>query len=110
MSDHRLGSFEELVLLAIPRLEEAYAVSIQRCIEETAGRPATMGAVYTALERLEAKGCLHSWLGDSTPHRGGRRKRFYALTGEGVAVLHYARRVRERMWQGLEGTLSWRGT
>lgn len=107
MSDYRLGLFEELVLLSIARLDAAYAVTIQNCIEETAGRSATMGAVYTALERLEAKGCIRSWLGDSTPQRGGRRKRFYALTGEGVEVLHEVRRMRERMWHGLEGTLSW---
>ena len=110
MKSQRLGEFEELVLLAVPRLDEVYAVTVQRCIEQTAGRSATMGAVYTALERLEEKGFLTSRLGAVTPKQGGRRKRFYEITDQGVRVLHAARLHRERMWHGLElklsGTLS----
>jgi len=110
MKSPRLGEFEELVLLAVPRLDEVYAVTIQRCIEQTAGRSATMGAVYTALERLEEKGFVTSRLGAVTPRQGGRRKRFYEITDQGVGALHAARLHRERMWQGLElkpsGTLS----
>ncbi len=110
MKSPRLGEFEELVLLAVPRLDEVYAVTIQRCIEKTAGRSATMGAVYTALERLEEKGFVTSRLGAVTPRQGGRRKRFYEITDQGVGALHAARLQRERMWQGLElklsGTLS----
>ncbi len=110
MKSPRLGAFEELVLLAVPRLDEVYAVTIQRCIEQTAGRSATMGAVYTALERLEEKGFVTSHLGAVTPRQGGRRKRFYEITDQGVGALHTARLYRERMWQGLElklsGTLS----
>ena len=110
MKSQRLGEFEELVLLAVPRLDEVYAVTIQRCIEKTAGRSATMGAVYTALERLEEKGFVTSRLGAVTPRQGGRRKRFYEITDQGVGALHAVRLHRERMWQGLElklsGTLS----
>ena len=110
MKSQRMGEFEELVLLAVPRLDEVYAVTVQRCIEKTAGRSATMGAVYTALERLEEKGFLTSCLGAVTPRQGGRRKRFYEITDQGVGALHAARLHRERMWQGLElklsGTLS----
>ena len=102
MKSQRLGEFEELVLLAIPRLGDAYAVTIQRCIEKTAGRSATMGAVYTALERLEEKGFATSRLGAVTPKQGGRRKRFYEITDQGVRALHTAREARERMWQGLD--------
>ena len=107
MKSQRLGEFEELVLLAVPRLDEVYAVTIQRCIEKTAGRSATMGAVYTALERLEEKGFVTSCLGAVTPRQGGRRKRFYEITDQGVGALHAARLHRERMWQGLELKLSW---
>ena len=110
MKSPRLGEFEDLALLAVPRLDEVYAVTIQRCIEKTAGRSATMGAVYTALERLEEKGFVTSRLGAVTPRQGGRRKRFYEITDQGVGALHAARLHRERMWQGLElqlsGTLS----
>ncbi len=107
MKSQRLGEFEELVLLAVPRLDEVYAVTIQRCIEKTAGRSATMGAVYTALERLEEKGFVTSRLGAVTPRQGGRRKRFYEITDQGVGALHFAREARERMWQGLELKPSW---
>lgn len=107
MKSPRLGEFEELVLLAVPRLDEVYAVTIQRCIEKTAGRSATMGAVYTALERLEEKGFVTSRLGAVTPRQGGRRKRFYEITDQGVGALHTAREARERMWQGLELKPSW---
>ena len=107
MKSQRLGEFEELVLLAVPRLDEVYAVTIQRCIEQTAGRSATMGAVYTALERLEEKGFVTSRLGAVTPRQGGRRKRFYEITDQGVGALHTAREARERMWQGLELKPSW---
>ncbi len=107
MKSQRLGEFEELVLLAIPRLDDAYAVSIQRCIEKTVGRSATMGAVYTTLERLEEKGFAQSRLGTVTPRQGGRRKRLYQLTDQGIGALHTAREARERMWQGLELKPSW---
>ena len=108
--DFRLGEFEELVLLAIPRLEGAYAVSIQRCIEKRTGRVATMGAVYTALDRLEEKGYTKSRLGESTPRQGGRRKRYYKITDGGIVALNKARLARERMWQGLELKPSWQLT
>ena len=107
MKSRRLGEFEELVLLAVPRPDDAYAVTIQRCIEKIAGRSATMGAVYTALERLEEKGFATSRLGDATPSQGGRRKRFYQITDPGIAALHKAREARERMWQGLDLQPSW---
>ena len=66
-----------------------------------------MGAVYTALERLEEKGFVTSRLGAVTPRQGGRRKRFYEITDQGVGALHTAREARERMWQGLELKPSW---
>lgn len=103
MADVSLGAFEELVLLAVAGLgEAAYAVSVQQRIEARAERAATMGAVYTALERLEEKGALASWLGDVTHARGGRRKRFYRITGAGREALYEMRRARERMWEGLD--------
>jgi DNA-binding PadR family transcriptional regulator len=104
MHDYRLGAFEELVLLAIWGLgaDDAYAVSVQQRIEQRADRPATMGAVYTALDRLEQKGLVSSWLGPVTPERGGKRKRLYRLTGTGEAAVYDVRRARERMWEGID--------
>jgi hypothetical protein len=71
-----LGEFEYAILLAVLHLgDEAYAVPLRELIEERTGRPVARGALYTALERLEAKGCLRSRMGDPTPERGGRARR-----------------------------------
>lgn len=102
-----LGSFEELVLLAACGLgNEAYAVSIQRRIEEGAGRDASMGAIYTALDRLEQKGYLRSRLGSVTPTKGGRRKRFYEVTGTGTAALSAAHSIRNALASYIDGGLT----
>lgn len=93
-----LGSFEELVLLSACGLgNDAYAVSIHERIVGKGGRDASMGAVYTALDRLEQKGYLRSRLGASTPRQGGRRKRFYEITGSGMKALSTVRAVRQSL-------------
>lgn len=98
----RLGEFEELLLLAIiSLLDNAYAVSIQQCLAGKGKRPTTMGAIYTGLDRLEQKGFVRSELGNVTHARGGRRKRFYEVTGAGRAALVEMRQTRERMWEGI---------
>jgi len=100
---HRIGALEELVLLAVGSLgSEAYAVSVQLRIEEAAARAPTMGAVYTALDRLEQKGMLQSRLGEATPEPGGRRKRFYELTRTGVRAIVEVRAAREALWGSLQ--------
>jgi PadR family transcriptional regulator PadR len=97
---NRLREFEELVLLSVLIAgDEAYGVSIQRILEEDAGRAVSLGAIYTALDRLSQKGLVRSELGEPTPVRGGRRKRYYALTQAGLAQVREARRVRETMWE-----------
>jgi DNA-binding PadR family transcriptional regulator len=67
-----------------------------------AARSVTVGALYSALERLERKGFLRAELGDPTPQRGGRARRYYAVTPTGLAELRRARRALTRMWDGLE--------
>ena len=53
----RLGQFEELILLALVRLRDnAYGVTIRQADRERTGRQVSVGAVYTALERLQQKG------------------------------------------------------
>jgi PadR family transcriptional regulator, regulatory protein PadR len=79
-----LGGFEQLVLLAVVRLDDAaYGVSIQREIAECTGRKVTPGALYTTLDRLERKGLVSPRVGDPTPERGGRAKRYYVVTKAG---------------------------
>lgn len=99
MSESRLREFEELVLLSVLiAAPEAYGASLQKVLAEEAGRAVSLGAIYTALDRLAHKGLVRSELGDPTPVRGGRRKRQYELTELGLEQVWEARRVRERMW------------
>lgn len=98
-----LGRFQQLVMLAALRLgDDAYGARIQEELESTAGRFVSISTVYVTMERLEKKGFVESWLGEPTPVRGGRSKRFYRLTEDGVRALREARDELFRMWRGLE--------
>ena len=101
-----LGDFEQLVLLGVLRLgEEAYGAAIRQEIHERSGRDVSINAVYTTLERLERKGLLRSWAGKPTPQRGGRRRKFYALTPAGVTAVRHAWLAVRAMADGLEHRL-----
>jgi DNA-binding PadR family transcriptional regulator len=107
MKGDRLGEFEELVLLAVRALAPpVYGVPVQRFIERLAKRRVTMGAVYAALDRLELKGLVRSTQGEAMPIRGGKRKRLFAPTADGIRLLQDLRRVRERIWREIEGVHS----
>ncbi len=80
-----LGEFEYLLLSAAARLgEEAYGAAIRQEIEAATKRRCSIGALYTTLDRLEAKGLVETWMGDPTPQRGGRPKRMVRVTGKGI--------------------------
>src|SRR5271169_6244341 len=80
-----LGEFEYLLLTAAARLgEEAYGAAMRQEIEDATGRRCSIGALYTTLDRLEAKGFLKTWMGDPTPQRGGRPKRMVRVTAKGA--------------------------
>lgn len=101
-----LGEFEQLVLLAILRLgDDAYAVPIRDEIARRARREVARGALYTALERLETKGLLRSRMSEPLAERGGRSRRYFAVTPSAVAALREARAALVALWQGLEGRL-----
>lgn len=103
MGRDSLGEFEQLVLLACLQLgDDAYTVSIVDEIARRTGREASHSAVYVALRRLEDKGLVHSELGDSTPERGGRPKRFFRAEPEAMPALREARDTLLSMWEGLE--------
>jgi PadR family transcriptional regulator, regulatory protein PadR len=102
-----LGEFEQITLLALLRLEpDAYGASIQREIETRSGRTVLLGSVYTTLDRLERKGLVRSWIGDPTPERGGRRKKFYRLEPAGAEAVASALRVVRRLADGVERRLA----
>jgi DNA-binding PadR family transcriptional regulator len=98
-----LGEFEQAVLLAVAHQgRDAYGVTIRREIETRTGRHVSVGALYTALDRLERKGYVRSALSDPTPQRGGRSKRVVSLTASGAAALRRSRDLTDRMWAGLD--------
>jgi DNA-binding PadR family transcriptional regulator len=97
-----LGELELMILLAVIHLgEEAYGVPISRELEKHRGRDVAVGSVYAALERLEAKGLVVSSLGDPTPERGGKAKRYFRVTREGLRQVQETRSVLKRMWRTL---------
>lgn len=80
-----LGEFEYLVIsAAVRRGENAYGASIREEIERSAKRACSIGALYTTIDRLEAKGLIETWTGEATAERGGRSKRMVRVTGKGV--------------------------
>ena len=98
-----LGEFEQVVLLAILRLgENAYGVTIRSEVAECTGREPTPGALYTTLDRMEEKGLVQSRLGDPTPQRGGRAKRYIKVTKKGRAAVIAVQRSYQSLLQGLD--------
>lgn len=101
-----LGEFEQLVMLAVLRLDdEAYGTAIRDELKRRADRDVSPGAIFTTLERLESRGLVSSRLGEPTAERGGRRKRFYHLSGDGRRLLAHALKTVKRMARGLEPKL-----
>ncbi len=99
--DH-LGNFELMVMLALIRLgENAYGLPISQEIEEKGRREVALGSVYAALERLEGKGFVLSSLGEPTPERGGRAKRYFRVTAKGLREVRETQRALKNLWQGL---------
>lgn len=97
-----LSNFELMVMLAIIRIGDgAYGVSISNEIEETTGTEVLLGSVYDALTRLEAKGLIASSLGEATPERGGRAKRHFRATSQGVRLVRDTQQSLVKLWKGL---------
>jgi DNA-binding PadR family transcriptional regulator len=103
MGEHTyLGEFELMVLLTIIRLgDQAYGVPLSRELALNRGREISVGSVYAALDRLETKGLVASHLGESTPERGGRAKRYFHVTGQGLRAVHQTRKVLSKLWRSL---------
>ena len=93
---------EEILLLSVWKLQKsAYGLAIRRRASELLDKNISVGAVYIPLERLKKRGYLSSWESEPTDKRGGRRKRFYKLTPEGLAALNAVKQVHEQAWSGL---------
>lgn len=93
---------EELILLSILRLKkEAYCVSIFDEIQAMTGKTWTLGSIYPPLYRLEERGLLESRMGEPTAERGGKRKRYYRVTREGMKALRAMRELHDKSWEGI---------
>ncbi len=99
-----------MLLFALLRLgEQAYGVSIRQEIARRTGRDIAAGAIYTALERLEARGYVHSWMGEPTPERGGKRKKYYRMLPEGAKALARSYENLQSMARGIAPKLETSG-
>ena len=98
--DH-LGDLEELILLAALGAEDAHGNEIRRALESRAARRVSISTVYVTLMRLEEKGHVRSWKGEPSSERGGKAKRHYAVTPEGMEALARVRRIRDLMWEAV---------
>ena len=98
MTKENVGAFEELVMLAVQSLgDAAYGANLQRVLERESRRPVSLGAVHTALERLEAKGLLESVVSEPLAERGGRSRRVFAITPGGRTSLRALQSLRQRL-------------
>lgn len=102
MGKHAIGEFEEVVLLTVAVLyDNAYGIAIKEDIEERLKRKVSVGAMRTALKRLENKGYLNSEFGEATAVRGGKRKRFFQLTTLGKNTLEKVMEDRNKLWKAI---------
>lgn len=107
MGQNYLGEFEEVVLLTVAILHgEAYGIAIIDEMEKRLGRKVSMGAMQTALRRLETKGHLSSKFGEATKARGGKRKRYFSVTNFGKKSLEDAKEKRLGLWAAIP-KLAW---
>jgi DNA-binding PadR family transcriptional regulator len=99
MASRSIGEFELAVLLCVGLLrDDAYGVAVRVAVSKRLGRECSIGAVYTTLQRLENKGFIKSRTADPTPVRGGRAKRYFALTTAGDRALRQAQATAQRLW------------
>ena len=102
MRKFQLGEFEEVVMLTVGILyNEAYGVSIKKDIEERLSRKVSVGALQTALKRLEDKGYLRSHEGEATQERAGRPKLYFQITALGKKAMEHTKSTRDELWSAI---------
>lgn len=106
MKKYQLGEFEEIVILTIGILNNrAYSVSIKDEIESRLSRTVSFGALHTALKRLEEKGYLKSFAGESTEERAGRPRQYFEITAMGKKAMQHAKDTRDALWKAIPKTV-----
>jgi PadR family transcriptional regulator, regulatory protein PadR len=102
MKQYQLGEFEEIVMLTVGVLyDEAYGVAVKKEIEERLRRSVSVGALQSALQRLEEKGYLKSREGEATAERAGRPRKYFTITALGKKALEHSRQTREELWRAI---------
>lgn len=102
MKKYQLGEFEEVVMLTVGVLyKEAYGVSIKKEIESRLTRKVSVGALQSALKRLEDKGYLKSFEGEATEERAGRPKKYFQITALGKRAMEYSKSTRDELWSAI---------
>lgn len=102
MKKYQLGEFEEIVILTIGVLyNEAYGISIKKEIESRLSRSVSMGALHTALVRLEDKGYIKAHDGEATEERAGRPKKYFQITALGKKAMEYTKNTRDELWRAI---------
>jgi len=97
-----LGEFEQFLLLSILTLgDTAYGSTIRILLADTIKRDVTIGALYTTLDRLEKKGLVDSKVGEATPERGGRAKKYFKVTAKGHHALKRSKQALTSMWENV---------
>lgn len=106
MKKYQLGEFEELVIMTIGILNnQAYGVSIQNEMQSRLKRTISIGAIHAALTRMEEKGYLRSYVGESTPDRAGRPKRLFEMTALGKKAVTHSKSMRDEFWHAIPKTV-----
>jgi DNA-binding PadR family transcriptional regulator len=106
LSRDQLGELEKQILIALLRVgPEAYSVPILEELEERTGREVAAAAVYIVLRRLEEKGLVRSVLGPPEADEGGRDRRYFTMTRQGLRRLRAVREVWLRLWDGVDPLL-----
>lgn len=106
MKKYQLGEFEEIVILTIGILNnDAYSVAIKDEIESRLSRTVSMGALHTALRRLEDKGYLRSFAGEASDDRAGRPRRYFEITAMGKKAMQHAKSTRDELWKAIPKTI-----
>ena len=104
-----VGELEHLLLLAVLQCQrdgtDAYTVPIRQVLVERTGRGIARGAVHTSLDRLENKGLVSSTMGEPVAIRGGRARRYYTVTPQGLNAIRQAQAAVQTLSAGLDTLL-----
>jgi PadR family transcriptional regulator PadR len=94
-----LSRQEELLLLSILKLgENAYGVPVRQHVSEVTDKYWSIGAIYDVLDRLTRKGLVSTMTGEPEKTRGGKSKRFYRITKQGIKALEEVRDLQQKAW------------